>query len=38
MKCQDLFSVMMVWCFTSVSTLFKSYRDDERVIIEGCVQ
>ena len=29
---------MTVWCFTSLSTLFKSYRDDGRVIMKGSVQ
>ena len=29
---------MMTWCFTSLSTLFKSYRDDRRVIMKGPVQ
>ena len=26
------------WCFTSLSTFFKSYRDDGRMIIKGFVQ
>ena len=28
----------MTWCFTSLSTLFKSYQDDRRVIMKGPVQ
>ena len=30
--------MIMIWCFTSFSTLYKSYRDDGRVIIKGSVQ
>ena len=30
--------MMMIWCFTSLSTLFKSYQDDGRVIMKGSVQ
>ena len=30
--------LMNVWCCTSLSTLFKSYRDDGRVIMKGSVQ
>ena len=30
--------MMMVWCFTSLSTWFKSYLDDGRVILKGSVQ
>ena len=26
------------WCFTSLSTLFKSYQDDGRAIMKGSVQ
>ena len=26
------------WCFTSLSTLFKSYGDDGRMIMKGSVQ
>ena len=29
---------MMVWCFMSISTLFKSYGDNGRLIIKGSVQ
>ena len=28
--------MIMIWCFTSLSTLFQSYRDDQRVIIKDC--
>ena len=30
--------MMMICCFMSLSTLFKSYRDDGRVITKGSVQ
>ena len=30
--------LMMVWYFTPLSTLFKSYRDDGRVIMKGSMQ
>ena len=30
--------LMNVWCCTYLSTLFKSYPDDGRVIMKGCVQ
>ena len=30
--------MMMVWCFMSLSTLFKSNQDDRRVIIKGSAQ
>ena len=29
--------LIMIWCFTSFSTLFKLYRDDGRVIMKGSV-
>ena len=29
---------MIIWCFTSLSTLFKSYWDYGRVIMKGSVQ
>ena len=32
------FKMMMIWYFTSLSTLFKSCQDDERVIMKGYVQ
>ena len=28
----------MTYNFTSLSTVFQSYQDDERLIMEGCVQ
>ena len=28
----------MIWNFTSFSTVFQSYQDDERLIMKGCVQ
>ena len=31
-------AMMRVWSFISLSTLFKSYRDNGRVVIQGCVQ
>ena len=30
--------MMMIWCFMSLSTLFKSYRDDKRVMIKSSVE
>ena len=30
--------MMMVWCFVPLSTLFKSYQDDGRVIMKGSEQ
>ena len=30
--------IMMVWCFTSLSTLFKPYSNDGKVIMKGSVQ
>ena len=30
--------MMMIWCFTPLSTLFTSYRDDGRMIMKGYVQ
>ena len=30
--------IMMLWCFTSLSTLFKAYRHDGNVIMKGSVQ
>ena len=32
------FWATMVWCFTPLSTLFKSYWDDRRLIMKGFVQ
>ena len=34
----NIFNVNMIWCFTSLSTLLKSYRDDGRMIMKGSVQ
>ena len=30
--------LMMIWCFTSLLTLFKSYQDDGRMIMKGSLQ
>ena len=30
--------MMMIWCFTSISTLFKTYRDIRSMIMKGSVQ
>ena len=30
--------MIMIWCFTSLSTLFKSYRDAGRMIMKSSVQ
>ena len=38
---QKYIAKIIVWCFTSLSTLFKSYRDDGRLIwsaIQSCVK
>ena len=34
----SIMMMMIFWCFTSLSTIFKSYRDDEGVIINRSVQ
>ena len=36
-KRKTMIMMIMIWCFTSLSTLFKSYQDEGRLIMKGSV-